>query len=313
MLDIGVVNVMGARARELLSRPDFSGQVLAMVSNGVYLNGTGEEVLWLAPENSSRHGRAILGAFDLRVLQVGGPFRCEGPNLRFGRELALDFSGARVWQPLPIERAVQWEFARARVQQLLVALESFDCGESLGVTMPLVAALVNGDTPRSFTWPNPFIAAAFSFIEEIVDAYRTRDTARLVEAAHRLVGLGPGLTPSGDDFLGGLLFAEHYLCAAYPEAWPPEVGLAGEVLDYARAQTNLISYTLLHDHARGQGTEPLHALMAGLLGGQELDALVMNARRLIEIGNTSGWDMLAGVMTALLCWSSGFMTRYSPY
>ena len=70
----------------------------------------------------------------------------------------------------------------------------------------------------------------------------------MAEVAHKgreLVGLGPGLTPSGDDFLGGLLFAAHSLKTAYPEdfCWGQEV--ITDLMDWARMQTHSISHAVL--------------------------------------------------------------------
>jgi hypothetical protein len=56
----------------------------------------------------------------------------------------------------------------------------------------------------------------------------------------------------------------------------------------------------LCDHAHGHAAEPLHDLVAAMLTGKDLDAILMDVRRLLEIGSTSGWDMLAGALTGLL-------------
>ncbi len=305
MVSIGKAKVMGARARELLSRPDFSGRVLAVNSNAVYLKGTDAEILWLAAENISLHGRAVLGRFNLRVLQVGMPFRCGSNELRFDRKVVVDLSPAHGWQPPPIERVVGWEIVGARVRQLLSALEPLDRGESLGQALALIAALADGREIVPLPTPSGFVAAALPLIEKIVYASRTRDRTRLMDAARGLVGLGPGLTPSGDDFLGGIFFVAHQLRAAYPDAWGWEQKSVDDLLEYASTRTNQISFTLLRDHAHGQGAEPLHAWLAALLGVEELAALLGNARRVIEIGSTSGWDILAGAMTGLVCGSPG--------
>jgi hypothetical protein len=123
---------------------------------------------------------------------------------------------------------------------------------------------------------------------------------RITQSGLRLVGLGPGLTPSGDDYLGGLLFTAHRLKAAYPTefSWG-----AGPVLDFlyrARPQTNRISHTILSDLAHGHGPEPLHDLVNSLLQAEKARPLLSSVDRLIGIGHTSGWDMLAGVLTGML-------------
>ncbi len=312
-VDIGQVNVMGARARELLSRSGFSGRVLAVVSNATYLVGTGQEVIWLARVGRVPiHPRGVLGAFDFGKLCAGMSFRCRDTQLQFDAGAWVDLTRPRLWQPVHILNIAPVEIVNARVGQLLAALESSDCGESLAQALPLVskrAGFENRRRPVSragwseFHSPGPaFVAAALDSIDELVRACRAGDIAAVFHYARALIGLGPGLTPSGDDFVGGLFFATYHLNEAYPGTfhWQPQT--VETWLDGARAQTNLISYTLLRDHARGEGAAPLHDLIGALLQGREVEVCLASARRVSEIGSTSGWDILAGILTALLCW-----------
>jgi len=115
-------------------------------------------------------------------------------------------------------------------------------------------------------------------------------------ALHHLVGLGPGLTPSGDDFLCGVLFTLHRL--GHP-------GVAERLWNRVRPLSadagNAISFGHLAVAAAGGGSAPIDDLLAALLVG-ESGAL----RRLLDvvgtIGHTSGWDCVAGVLTASECW-----------
>jgi hypothetical protein len=72
-----------------------------------------------------------------------------------------------------------------------------------------------------------------------------------------------------------------------------------DMLNWAHNKTNAISYTILCDHANGQGSDALHALLAALVRGAEPDEIMLQTRRLVAIGSTSGWDMLAGLMVGL--------------
>jgi hypothetical protein len=114
------------------------------------------------------------------------------------------------------------------------------------------------------------------------------------------VGLGPGLTPSGDDFLGGLLFSAHYLGVAYPTLFEQNDNLLRGFLKEARRLTNRISHTILSDLAHGHGPAPLHDLITLLVQGGTRESVSARAKQLIQIGHTSGCDMLAGALTGLL-------------
>ena len=100
--------------------------------------------------------------------------------------------------------------------------------------------------------------------------------------AETLVGLGPGLTPSGDDYLGGMLIALRLL----------ERGAQADALwrwlePRLASRTSAISAAHLAAAAAGEGHEALHEALAGDPG------------RLGSVGHCSGWDALAGAGAVL--------------
>jgi hypothetical protein len=111
-------------------------------------------------------------------------------------------------------------------------------------------------------------------------------------AAEMLLGLGPGLTPSGDDFLGGALIALHTLGRADIAA-----RLAAWALPLARERTGAISLAHLACAAAGEGSAALHDLLAALLAADEA-GIAAGVAALAAIGHSSGWDMLAGATLA---------------
>ena len=106
----------------------------------------------------------------------------------------------------------------------------------------------------------------------------------LGEEAGGLIGLGPGLTPSGDDYLGGMLVALRLTGRGVQAD-----GLWRWLEPRLKARTSAISAAHLAAAAAGEAHEALHRVLNGEL---ELDAL--NA-----VGHTSGWDALAGAMAVL--------------
>ncbi len=106
-----------------------------------------------------------------------------------------------------------------------------------------------------------------------------------------LLGLGPGVTPAGDDVFAGALVA---LRAA---ADPAADALAAAVADAEPlARTSTVSAALLGHAARGECVPELAALLAALDGRGSLPPAV---RRLRAVGESSGAALLAGVRLAL--------------
>jgi hypothetical protein len=114
------------------------------------------------------------------------------------------------------------------------------------------------------------------------------DPAGLVAAGVRLLGVGGGLTPSGDDFVGAALFTlAHLRSARWRQA-------AAELTHVANERTHAISAALFADLARGESFAPLHDLLAAA----DASAMGEPAQRLVNIGHSSGWDMLTGMIAA---------------
>jgi hypothetical protein len=92
--------------------------------------------------------------------------------------------------------------------------------------------------------------------------------------------------------VGGALFALRFLRSDCARQGAPAL------LHEARERTHPLSARLLADLAAGEGWAPLHDLVAAL--GADDRALITAARSLVALGHSSGWDLLAGVLTAVL-------------
>lgn len=116
-------------------------------------------------------------------------------------------------------------------------------------------------------------------------------------ATDGLIGLGPGLTPSGDDFLGGTIIALHLLgCRPAARRLFETIGVKPEIL------SNPISASHLRAAAAGSCSAPIHAALGATLAGY-IDSLPAKLSRIDRIGHTSGWDTMAGALTVLSAWS----------
>ncbi|TDD71481.1 DUF2877 domain-containing protein [Actinomadura darangshiensis] len=122
------------------------------------------------------------------------------------------------------------------------------------------------------------------------------DLAGAVEAAERIVGLGPGLTPSGDDILCGLLAALRLVGGAVRHG-EPAVRLAdwlgAAVTADAGTRTTALAATLLHCAAAGNAGAEVAAVLRCVAGREPPGAAV---RRLLAVGHTSGADLAHGVL-----------------
>ncbi len=108
---------------------------------------------------------------------------------------------------------------------------------------------------------------------------------------HDLVGAGPGLTPSGDDLLAGLLVAAHATGDARLPGWQ-----AGTRDALAVRRTTAVSRGLLHHALDGWATPELAAFLVAVCGGEDPAGA---SARLLAVGHSSGAALAAGALHVL--------------
>ena len=123
-------------------------------------------------------------------------------------------------------------------------------------------------------------------------ATERRDIPAIAGAAARLVGLGPGLTPSGDDFIAGYL-AALWSRAGFGSGLDAILAPLADALAPLFLRTNAISRQMLSDAARGRFAQRLVDVTVAISGGDDsVDATV----RALASGHSSGADTLYGLL-----------------
>ena len=168
----------------------------------------------------------------------------------------LDTLQARPGRVLPLAAL------RGDLTRISAVCHPFFCTEGLG---PALSNITGGSQPGAEE--AVLTKMARRPLTAVMEGCLAGDLARVALAGRKLIGLGPGLTPAGDDFLGGLFFAAWWLEATYPWAFVFDWRAVGDLLAWAGPRTNRISHALLADLARGDGPAPLHDLLGLFLTG----------------------------------------------
>ena len=261
---------IGATAYAVLARTAGRARVLARLSTSTYLTAGGD-IVWLGPAGAVLHPRAVLTRLTLDL---------ETDAVR------VDLEALTPWRPPPLPPAA------ALAVDLAVGWTQLAAGAAALGTPAGFGGLIVG-APLAFPLDGARAAAA-----ALAHACARDDAAGATDAALGLLGLGGGLTPSGDDFVGGAFFARALLAEAGladPRAWRCA---ADAVLAAAPARTHPIGVALLGDLVAGRGWAPLHDLVAAL-AMRVPSAAQAAARRVVALGHTSGWDLLAGLGAGL--------------
>ncbi len=224
----------------------------------------GDEVVWLGENPYTSHPR-VLGAAKVPPLppQSVSPLSPASPTLRQQRAASARMCLAQQMAAEDAKGLMRWLTHRAMAFPLANAKDRFDAVHT---------ALVS------------------------------RDLLAFEAAAMRVLGLGLGLTPSGDDFLGGIFFV---LAHQPQEAWQQSMPrVQANLLKACETLTNPISAALLRDNIQGASYGVLHEMLDALTVSQA-PCMASATRRLLALGASSGADLLAGLLLALTVLEEG--------
>ncbi len=246
----------------LLSSPR-PARVLARFQNAVNFVIEDQVIALVTPDIGNGPFHAVVSTLPEGDLPREVRIRREGDALHVGPwALAMPTEPAR-WNPRPAWEALTLDpAALARLRTLAEAAARRDTAGS-----PF-AALLLGDTP-------PALRDAASI-------------AALLPVVPQIAGLGPGLTPSGDDFLAGVMLG----------LWTKGAGQMAEgewqarIFEAAAPRTHRLSRAFLRAVRDGLASEPWHDLLHALSDStRPLDPAVA---RVLAFGSSSGLDMVSG-------------------
>ena len=292
------VDQIGEYARHLI-RTDVRGEVLVSVSRAIYLRTTRDQVFWLGTERVPLHRRGMRVTGPIPKCEAGTPFRALGDALLIGERYRFEIDRAREWHSSSIFPKSP-STSRAILERLHGFCSMYRPLNDDGFGVFIQTILRRGSPETNSLELNSAQRAAKHAIESVVEASLNGDLPTVLQHGEALIGLGAGLTPSGDDFLGGLLFTAHHLRAErwVSERWSED--LVPSWIEEAKPRTHPISFVMLSDHAAGFGAEDLHYLLRSLLSMGGVAESLRIARRLDRIGHTTGSDQVTGLLTGML-------------
>jgi hypothetical protein len=277
---LAAAGVASLAVRDLLRGERRPGQVLAALPDAIYLEFAEPvpepRVIVLSPPEAIRLPNAIItGARDIRP---PGGHEAAGQCWAGGSRVmacGLDIRIVRWWDPSPVFGPV----SRARLDHGAGALAR-RC--ALPEHPP---GLAGHDAPR-----------------QLAACCGRGDLAGAVEAAEQLVGLGPGLVPSGDSMVSGVLLALRLLGGAISggtrAVWLAN-WLSASVTSDARQRTTTLAASLLHCAARGQAAAEVSAVLLGMAGQEPLEPATSRLLTAAQ-GADLAWGLVAGCHAALL-------------
>ena len=291
MRPVAPISVWGAHARRF-AQCHVSAQVMAVFARSFHVEAGGDFVCI---------GDASIGKGPLNAIVDDGVgwawaarhLPAEGAEVRIGEggikcgRAAFATAETSIWRPPPWPRSGE----RRVLMHALDDLDRLACEEA---PVDGIARVVLGSASLPASALARVAGPRVARLREWASAGLTRLTHE--PAPVDLLGLGPGLTPSGDDLLCGALVALRAIGQVDAAR-----DLHAAIAAAAPLATTPLSAAFLRAAAEGHSSEALHRTIIALLEHQSVARYV---KVVAGIGHTSGWDALAGAVLVLRTFGS---------
>lgn len=266
-----------------LSRQGIAGTVEGIFSKAAHLHA-GRTVITVGSTDLPSHPFTITVVSPPAHLQRGEPFLLKEGRLVLKGGRIIDLRGVERFTPC---RSVN---APASVDRLAECLQAARREALSGFPDDGLGALLGAGGENIYT------AAARPYAAALQQAISGGNWESMRKPVQKLAGLGPGLTPSGDDLLSGVLAALAFHRASGGSG-PPHQFLF-ELAESAGALTSTFSAQMMRCASRGLVSEDMAGWLAAVHRG-EVETVPACTRRVIDYGHTSGIDCLCGLILAL--------------
>ena len=236
--------------------------------------------------------------FSFNALTPHANVTCRGGVLRFDDlPLTIDLQKATCWDSqLPAVRAdMTNQGVRTAWQCAWQALNDRQSLHGWG----LIARELCDETAKQ---PVSWIEHARRSLHAIMEATRSSGSAP-GKALRGLIGLGPGLTPSGDDLLAGYLIGLRCAIQGRSERELFLSRLASAVIRLSK-RTDDISRTYVFHAAHGHASSPLMHIAEAICEGTPEPEILAGTAAAMQAGHTSGMDTVTGLLIGLAVWDA---------
>ena len=275
--------IAGKFAHEIIEKTR-TGQVTAIFKRSIYIHicddliCLGGKSLTLGPLNIQTNLPKTMD-WEATGIRLNDRVHNTAHRLILGNLLSFSSRKIKIWTP-PNNFYVIPSKVQAGLEKLLLLAQKYFPIDGLA------SLVLYNDTKTNI------LDIAKPAIYDLSDIFRLRVFDKSVNT---LIGLGPGLTPSGDDFLVGMLVTLNLL------GEKKLLELLVKEINNTASRTNDISKVHLKAASRGLGAEPLHSVIIGIVNN-DTEELRKSLRNIDNIGHCSGWDALTGIFITLKAW-----------
>jgi len=304
-------SLVSTKLLQAFSRGEKQCKIHSQFENATNLEMEDGFIFNLLPEKISPNPRSLIlpesewEVYRYHPPSVGEEVLLKQKRLEISdRGLNVEFGGAKSWSPLPSLPGRPLRISEIRLN--LDVLERTLCAsmrhdgeerpfeERLRDVFEALEYKALSENSRKI-FRNRMSTAS----EELFFHIANGEFLNALKGVDKLIGLGPGLTPSGDDLLTGVMGSGVFYSLAFPAISREVECLNSEIAARAFKRTTVFGQMMLSDASRGEVVQSLGGLLQTLLCGKEAGSLFRKARRVMAIGESSGKDILAGVILGM--------------
>jgi hypothetical protein len=271
----------------------YSGAVIGVTSKGIFLK-SGRDILFLTDASyKSPFNIQIktISSLSLRI-QVGDFFATDEGGLSFpAREIRIGIPNAKVWMPQLINGIpFDSQKTRTRIDELYSNFKYIAPDKGW-----MFLRNLSPSKKRLLT------QMELKIIEDckvFSNQFSSCNLSGSLNYAAQLIGLGGGLTPSGDDWITGFILVQSRVGIKEDQCDPFLIQVKNEITNLAFEKTTTISASRFRAACMGWSEEMFLEVIDKLIGEDEKfsDPLVYE---IVNFGHSSGIDTCMGIFAAL--------------
>lgn len=230
------------------------------------------------------------------LVDKGERIRLDEDLLSFRNGLTVCLTKAEIWQP---KRGVEKPFEIELVKRNLSLVEELASlrNEGFGQLVQHIENMISG-APFDDSQLNQIARSGVPDIIALVNAVKSGDTDLVGQSAKNLVGLGQGLTPSGDDLLAGFMAGLRWTVNSLNGDVNYVDEINRNIINVAEG-TTMLSKQLLTCAAYGEVNEAVEGLLKAILAGHA-GSVTTATEKVLAIGESSGVDSIVGILLGSL-------------
>lgn len=288
---------MSWRVGRAVREEGWDGEILAVFPHSCYVVDENGAIYALVEERAGNGPLNLVippaGPNAFSHLGVGDSVRSNGEVLLLSDSLDVGLAGARLWDPKPYPALGTDPDQFRRALGILFGAASIHSPQtSLARLLPY---LQDEDLPDPLARVGHF-PRSHALMGGLVESLAKRNRRGLKVVASSMAGLGPGLTPACDDYLAGVLLA--LAVRQHQQADAELAEIAHMLVETAAPRTGEISAAYLKAAHAGEAHERWHHLLSAVAAG-DAATIEETAKLVMQVGETSGADMLAGFLAAM--------------